>query len=413
MKKIKILAPINNFISLKCAIKAKTDFIYFGINHLNMRARNNINFKLKDLKKISKICKKNNIKSYLTLNTIIYNHDIKLVKKIINYSKNKINGIIASDNFVIQYAYKKKINVILSTQNNVTNIETIKFYSKYIDTVVLSRELNLKQIKEIIKMIKKYKIVNRKNKKIKIEIFCHGSLCMAVSGKCYISLYNNNSSANRGICKQNCRYEYLVKDKFNNEMSIKNKYIMSSKDLCTIPFLDKIVKTGISILKIEGRSKSPEYIYTTIKVYKKALNLIKNKKYNKKNKQKLLNKLKKVYNRGFWSGYYLGKKIGEWSKKPGNNSKYKKIYIGNIIKYYKKINVIKCIIKTFYLKINEKIIIYNKYIGILKKKIKKIKKNNINIKKVKKNDIFTIKINKKYKIKKNDKIYKIVYEKNI
>ncbi|XBT18194.1 MAG: peptidase U32 family protein [Candidatus Shikimatogenerans sp. Tser] len=299
MKKIKILAPINDFISLKCAIKAKTDCVYFGINHLNMRARNSVNFKIKDLKKIHKICKKNNIKHYLTLNTVIYNHDINTIKKIIKYSKNKITGIIASDNFVIQYAYKNKIDIILSTQNNVTNIETIKFYAKYVNTIVLSRELNLKQIKEIILMIKKYKILNNKKKLIKIEIFCHGSLCMAISGKCYISLYNNNTSANRGICKQNCRYKYKVKDQFNNKMDINNEYIMSSKDLCTIPFLEKIVKIGVSQLKIEGRSKSPEYIYTTIKTYKKALKLINENNYNNKNKIKLLNKLKKVYNRGF------------------------------------------------------------------------------------------------------------------
>ncbi|WGH25549.1 MAG: U32 family peptidase [Candidatus Shikimatogenerans bostrichidophilus] len=410
MKKIEILSPAGNYESLYAAIKAKADSIYFGVEQLNMRTLNN-SFKIKDIEKISKICKDNKIKKYLTLNTIIYDHDIYLAKKILNISKkNKIDGVIAMDNFIINYSKKIKLPVHISTQVNITNLETIKFYSKYCDVVVLSRELNLNQIKYITNQIKKKKIKGVSKKNIKIEIFCHGSLCMAISGKCYLSLHSYNSSANRGACKQNCRRQYLVKDLNSNiNLKIDNKYIMSSKDLCTINFLDKIIKSGVNILKIEGRSKSPEYVYTTTKCYKKAVELIKKNKFNIYNKKKLLNKLKTVYNRGFWSGYYLGQKIGEWAKCDGSISTYKKEYLG-LVKEQKNKRV-KILIQSYNLELKNIILIIGEKIGVKKIQINNLINNKFKkIKKAKKGDICYIYL--PFKVYKKNKIYKLINNDN-
>lgn len=312
------------------------------------------------------------------------------------------------DNFVINYANKLKIPIHISTQLNITNIESLKFYSKFTDVFVLSRELNLNQIKNICKKIKINKIKGFSNKLIKIEIFCHGSLCMAISGKCYISLHSYNSSANRGVCKQNCRRKYIVKDKKTNfKMLIDNEYIMSPKDLCTINFLDKIINTGINILKIEGRGKSPEYISVCTKCYKEAILSIYNNTYNEDKILFWINELKKVYNRGFWKGYYLGKKIGEWVKKDNSLSTNKKIFIGTIIKYYNKKKIMIINIQSFNLKINDKILIIGNKIGVKKYKIISLKdKNKKNIKNIEKNNICTSYI--PFKVYKKNKIYKII-----
>ncbi|WGH26532.1 MAG: U32 family peptidase [Candidatus Shikimatogenerans bostrichidophilus] len=407
-KKIELLSPIGSIESLYAAINSGANSIYYGIEQLNMRSINS-SFRIKDIKYINNICIKNNIKKYLTLNSIIYDHDINLTKKILNSSKdNNIDGVIAMDNFVIKYCNKIKIPVHISTQLNITNIESLKFYSKYADVFVLSRELNLNQIKYICKIIKNENILGFSKKRIKIEIFCHGSLCMATSGKCYISLHSYNSSANRGSCKQNCRRKYLVKDKKSKfKMLIDNEYIMSPKDLCTINFLDKIIKTGIDILKIEGRGKSPEYVSVCTKNYKKALFYIKKKKYSNTIKKKLINNLKKVYNRGFWDGYYLGQKIGEWTDKDGNKSIFKKIFIGIILKYLtiKKIAILD--IKNYNLKINDKILIIGNKIGVKKFKIKSLRdKNKKKKKKIKQNNICTFYI--PFKIYPKNKIYKLI-----
>ncbi|MDH3004734.1 MAG: U32 family peptidase [Candidatus Shikimatogenerans sp. JK-2022] len=408
MNKIEILSPAGNYESLYAAIESGADSIYFGVEQLNMRALNN-KFKINDIKKIASICKKNKVKKYLTLNTIIYDHDINLVKEILKISKkNNINGIIAMDNFVINYANKLKIPINISTQLNITNFETLKFYSKFSDIIVLSRELNLNQIKNICKKIKIENILGFSKKLIKIEIFCHGSLCMAISGKCYFSLHTYNSSANRGACKQNCRRKYIVKDYLNNlKYKIDNEYIMSSKDLCTISFLDKIVNTGINILKIEGRGKSPEYVSITTKCYKEALNSILNNTYSKDKVKYWINELKKVYNRNFWGGYYLGQKIGEWTNKDGNYSIEKKIFIGSILKYIKKEKSMLINILSYNLKQNDKIYIIGKKIGVKKMVIKKkilIKKKKK--KKIKKGEIGSIKV--PFKVYKKNSIYKII-----
>ncbi|WGH24902.1 MAG: U32 family peptidase [Candidatus Shikimatogenerans bostrichidophilus] len=407
MKKIELLSPAGNYDSLYAAINSGADSIYFGVEQLNMRALSS-NFLIKDIKKISNICNRFNIKKYITLNTIIYDNDILLVKKILNYSKlYNIDGVIAMDNFVIRYANKLKIPVHISTQLNITNLETLKFYSKYSDIIVLSRELNLNQIKFICDSIKKNKIKGRFNKLIKIEMFAHGSLCMAISGKCYLSLHSDNSSANRGACKQNCRREYTVKDYNNNSYKIENKYIMSSKDLSTINFLDKIINTGISILKIEGRGKSPEYVSVVTKCYKEAIESIYNNNYTYNKIKKWEKEIKKVYNRGFWSGYYLGKNIGEWTNKSGSSSLYKKIYIGIVKNYLDKKSIMIVLINSYDIKINDYIYIIGNKIGVKIMKIKELyneKKNKVNI--IKNGNICTIKTN--FRVYKYNKIYKVI-----
>ncbi|WGH25263.1 MAG: U32 family peptidase [Candidatus Shikimatogenerans bostrichidophilus] len=408
MKKIELLSPINNYESLYAAIESGANSIYFGVEQLNMRAVNS-NLKIKDIRKISNICKKKKIKKYLTLNTIIYDHDILLVKRILKTCKKyDIDGIIAMDNFVINYSNKLNLPIHISTQLNITNIESLKFYSKYSDVIVLSRELNLNQIKNICSLIKKNNIKGFSKKKIKIEIFCHGSLCMAVSGKCYLSLHTYNSSANRGACKQNCRREYLVKDyKSNLSYKISNEYIMSSKDLCTINFLDKIIDTGINILKIEGRGKSPEYVSVITKCYKEAIESIVNKSYTQEKINDWIYKLSCVYNRGFWSGYYLGQRIGEWTQNSGSLSLKKKIYIGKVIKFYNKIKVMIMLIQSYNLEIFDNIYIIGNKIGVKETKVKKIiNKKKKEVSEVKKGEICSIKV--EFKVYTNNKIYKII-----
>ncbi|WGH24719.1 MAG: U32 family peptidase [Candidatus Shikimatogenerans bostrichidophilus] len=407
MKKIELLSPVGSYESLYAAINAGADSIYFGVEQLNMRALSS-NFMTEDIKKISRICTKYNVKKYITLNTIIYDNDILLVKKILKISKiYNIDAVIAMDNFVIEYANKLKIPVHISTQLNITNLQALKFYSRYSDAIVLSRELNLNQIKFICDSIKKENIKGYSKKRIKIEIFAHGSLCMAISGKCYLSLHSDNSSANRGACKQNCRREYIVKDSNKNSYKINNQYIMSSKDLLTINFLDKIINTGINIIKIEGRGKSPEYVKVVTKCYKEAIESVYNNKYTKDKINKWINRINNVYNRGFWSGYYLGQRIGEWSKKPGSISMYKKLYIGTVINYLSKKSVMIILINSYDIKVNDYIYIIGNRIGVKIMKIKIIydsKRVRRNI--IKSGSICTIRT--KFKVYKNNKIYKII-----
>ncbi|WOX79318.1 peptidase U32 family protein [Candidatus Shikimatogenerans bostrichidophilus] len=408
MKKIELLSPVGNYDSLYAAIESGADSIYYGIEQLNMRA-SKINFTIKDIKKINEICKKKNIKKYLTLNTIIYDHDINFVKKILYEAKEyNIDAIIAMDSFVIKYSNKLNLPIHISTQLNITNYESLKFYSKYSDVFVLSRELNLNQIKYITNKINLYNLKGFSKKKIKIEIFCHGSLCMAISGKCYLSLHTYNSSANRGVCKQNCRRKYIVKDKESNiELEVDNEYIMSSKDLCTINFLDKIIDSGVSILKIEGRNKSPEYVSKCTKCYKEAIESIYNNTYKKEKILIWINELKKVYNRGFWSGYYLGEKIGQWNNCYGSKAIKKKIFIGIVKKYYNKKKIMEIEIKSNDIKKKDKILIIGNNLGVKEIEIKLLKNENKEIiNKIKKGNICTTYV--PFKVFKNNKIYKII-----
>lgn len=304
---MELMSPAGSFESLMAAIQAGADSVYFGVEQLNMRTKSTANFTIDDLKKIAEICSKYNVRSYLTLNTIIYDHDIQLMKKIINAAKiNGISAIIASDLAVMNYTRKIGMPLHISTQANVTNIDTIDFFAHYADVMVLSRELSLMQVKSLCKDINRKKITGPAGDLVKIEIFGHGALCMAVSGKCYLSLHSNFASANRGACIQNCRRSYIVTDKEEGiEFEVDNEYIMSAKDLCTIDFLDKIIDAGVKVLKIEGRGRSVDYVHTVTRCYREALNAIKNNEYTNDKIANWKEELSTVYNRGFWDGYYL------------------------------------------------------------------------------------------------------------
>ena len=407
-KSIEIMSPAGSWESLQGAFQGGANSIYFGIEQLNMRAKSSNNFTLDDLIEIASLCKSNNIKSYITLNTIIYDHDLILMKKIIDAAKKEgINAIIASDQAVIAYASSVQMEVHISTQINITNIETIRFYSHFADVIVLSRELSLFQIKKITKEIEKQQIKGPSGKLMQIEIFAHGALCVAVSGKCYMSLHTTNSSANRGACIQNCRKTYTVTDKEDgHQFDIDNGYIMSPKDLCTIGFIDKVLDSGSSVLKIEGRGRSPEYVKTTTQCYREAVDSYLKGTYNKEKVKGWIIQLKTVYNRGFWDGYYLGQKMGEWTGIHGSKATKKKIYIGKAKKYFTKIQVAEFNLETQHLQKGDSILITGRTTGVIEAVVEEMRINDKQVKEVKKKDNFSMKLN--YKVQPNDKLYKVL-----
>ena len=407
-KSIEIMSPAGSWESLQAAIQGGANSVYFGIEQLNMRAKSSNNFTLDDLIEIASLCIKNNIKSYITLNTIIYDHDLILMKKIIDMAKKEgINAIIASDQAVIAYASSVQMKVHISTQINITNIETIRFYSNFADVIVLSRELSLRQIKNITNEIEKQQIKGPSGNLIQLEIFAHGALCVAVSGKCYMSLHTTNSSANRGACIQNCRKTYSVTDKEDGyQFDIDNEYIMSPKDLCTIGFLNQVLDSGPNILKIEGRGRSPEYVKTTTQCYREAADSYLNGSYNKDKIEEWITKLKTVYNRGFWDGYYLGQKLGEWTKTHGSKATKKKIYLGKAKKYFTNLQVAEFNIESFNLKKGDNILITGTTTGVIETIVDEMRNNDKLVTDVKKGDNFSMKLD--YFIRPNDRLYKVV-----
>ena len=336
------MAPAGSWESLSAALKAGADSIYFGVESLNMRAHSAAHFTISDLHNIAVRCAEAGVKSYLTVNTIIYGEDLEMMRSICDAAKEAaISAIIASDVAVLQYCKEIKQEVHLSTQLNISNIEALKFYAQFADVVVLARELNLDQVAEISRQIDAQNILGPSGKKVRIEMFCHGALCMAISGKCYLSLNNLGSSANRGSCLQVCRRSYTVRDRETGlELDVDNKYIMSPKDLKTIRFLDRMVEAGVTVFKIEGRARGPEYVYTVVQCYKEALEAVQSgKPITEDMKDNWDKRLATVFNRGFWDGYYLGQTLGEWNSEYGSSATEKKVYVGRGVKYFSKIGV--------------------------------------------------------------------------
>lgn len=402
------MAPAGSFEALMAAIQAGADSVYFGIEQLNMRAKSSINFTLEDLREIAHRTQEYGVKSYITLNTIIYDHDIRLMKTIVDAAKEAgITAIIASDLAVINYANSAGMEVHISTQLNVTNVETVKFYSHFADVMVLSRELSLKQVKMITEAIRREDIRGPKGELIAIEIFGHGALCMAVSGKCYLSLHTHNSSANRGACVQNCRRTYKVIDlEDGHELEIDNEYIMSPKDLNTIDILDQVVDAGIKVLKIEGRGRSADYVYTTVKCYREALDAIAEGSYSKEKAGEWMERLASVFNRGFWNGYYLGQKLGEWTDTSGSKATQRKVYIGKGVKYFPKIGVAEFKMEAGSFRVGDRILITGPTTGVHETEVKEIRVELEPVEEAQKGVNCSIPV--EVKIRPSDKLYKIV-----
>ncbi|MDR2206028.1 MAG: U32 family peptidase [Flavobacteriaceae bacterium] len=407
--KIELMSPAGDFSSLQAALDNGADSVYFGVEQLNMRARASINFTMDDLPEISRRCKEKGVRTYLTLNTIIYDHDLSVIKTLLDKAKSaELTAVIAMDQAVIAYARQIGMEVHISTQINITNIETVKFYALFADTMVMSRELSINQIKKICRQIEKEQIKGPSGNLVEVEIFGHGALCMAVSGKCYLSLHSHNSSANRGACKQNCRKKYTVIDQESGfEIELDNEYMMSPKDLCTIGFLNEIADAGVKVLKIEGRGRAPEYVATVTKCYREAIDSISNGTFSQEKVNEWMKLLENVYNRGFWSGYYLGQELGEWSPNPGSNATQKKIYIGKGRHFYPKSNIAEFLIEAYDLALGDKILIQGPTTGSQEMVMEQMMiDEKPEAKKASKSDVITFKTD--FRVRPSDKLYKIV-----
>jgi len=407
-----IMAPVGSWDCLTAAIKAGANSVYFGIEGLNMRNGSANNFTINDLKTIAEICEKNSVKSYLTINTIIFDNDIELMKRIIDAAKEaKISAIIASDVAAMTYAVQNDVEVHLSTQLNITNIESLKFYAQFADVVVLAREVDLEKVYKIHQTIENEQIKGRNGELVKIEMFCHGALCMAVSGKCYLSLHHYNTSANRGECTQLCRRSYLVKDTSSDaELEIDNQYIMSPKDLKTIHFLNKMIDAGVRVFKIEGRARGAEYVKNVVECYSQAIDAYLNNDFTEEKIKIWDEKLARVFNRGFWNGYYLGQKLGEWTSVYGSNATRRKVYIGKCTNYFKKLDVAEFILESGELKVGDEILVIGYTTGAYEQKVDEIRVDLLPVEKVGKGVPFSIKTTEP--IHRNDKLYlmEVVFE---
>lgn len=407
--KIELMSPAGDFTSMQAAIDNGADSIYFGVEQLNMRARASMNFTLDDLPEIYRRCSEKVVRTYLTLNTIIYDHDLSLIKMLLDKAKAaNLTAVIAMDQAVISYARQIGMEVHISTQINITNIETVKFYALFADTMVMSRELSMSQIKKICDQIVKEQVKGPSGNLVEVEIFGHGALCMAVSGKCYLSLHSANSSANRGACKQNCRKKYTVIDQETGfEIELDNEYMMSPKDLCTISFLDQIVDAGVSVLKIEGRGRAPEYVATVTKCYREAIDSIADGTYNEEKVAEWMKQLETVYNRGFWGGYYLGQELGEWSSENGSAATQKKVYIGKGRHFYSKSNIAEFLIEAYDLTVGDKVLIQGPTTGSKEMVLESMRVDKKpDSEKASKSDVVTFKTD--FKVRPSDKLYKIV-----
>lgn len=403
-----IMAPVGSRESLAAAIQAGANSVYFGIGKLNMRSHSANHFDISDLRDIAKTCNEHNIKTYLTVNTIIYDNDIPAMKEIIDAAKKAgISAVIASDVAVMTYCNEVGVEVHLSTQLNISNVEALKFYSHFADVSVLARELNMDQVKYIHEQIEKQNICGPKGKQIRIEMFCHGALCMAVSGKCYLSLANSNRSANRGECVQICRRSYTVTDnETGNQLEIDNKYIMSPKDLKTVRFIDRMMDSGVRVFKIEGRARGPEYVYTVVTCYKEAIQSVLDGTFTESKKDEWDKRLATVFNRGFWDGYYQGQTFGEWNKHYGSVATEKKVLVGKVVKYFSKLNVAEIAVEASDFNKGDKLLITGPTTGVMYLNADEIRYDLKPVDTAKQGERVSIPV--KGKVRPSDKIYKLV-----
>lgn len=362
-----IMAPVGSRESLMAAIQAGADSVYFGIGQLNMRSHSANHFTIDDLHEIAQMCQEHGIKTYLTVNTIIYDDDIETMRMIVDAAKaTRITAVIASDVAVMTYCNKVGVEVHLSTQLNISNVEALKFYAQFADVVVLARELNMDQVAAIYQQIQDQQIKGPKGELVRIEMFCHGALCMAVSGKCYMSLHDANRSANRGGCVQICRRSYTVTDnETGTELEIDNKYIMSPKDLKTVRFIDRMMKSGVRVFKIEGRARGPEYVYTVVSCYKEAIRSVLDGTLTEEKKDLWDERLATVFNRGFWDGYYQGQSLGEWNRHYGSAATEKKVLIGKVLKYFSKLGVAEIAVEAAPFSQGDKLLITGNTTGVM------------------------------------------------
>lgn len=372
---VEVMSPVGSFETLATAIQAGAQSVYFGLGVLNMRAKSTVNFTEDDLSKIVEICKQNNVKSYLAVNTVMFDNDIPTMHRLIDLAKEKdVTAIIASDASVLQYAFDKGVEIHASTQLNITNIEAVKFYSRYCDVVVLARECSLDKVRYIHEQIIKQDIRGPKGGLVRIEMFVHGALCMATSGKCYLSLHEMNHSANRGACLQICRRGYEVTDlESGDKLVVENEYIMSPKDLCTIEFLHELLDAGVEVLKIEGRARPPEYVKLTTQIYRNAVKEIQAGTYSPEKAKADKEKLSEVFNRGFWNGYYLGQRLGEWTDTHGSKAKYHKEFVGTVNNFFSKLSVAEIYLNSGKLKLGDTCLIIGQTTGTVEFKISEIR----------------------------------------
>lgn len=405
-KDFELMAPVGSWESLAAAISAGANAVYFGIGGLNMRSRSSVNFSADDMEEIACTCNEKGVKTYLTVNTVIYDGDISYMQEIITRAhKTGINAIIASDIAAIMFARSINQEVHISTQVNITNIEAVRFFSQWADVMVLARELNLDQVSNIHNLIKEENICGPNGKQIQLEMFCHGALCMAVSGKCYLSLHELNSSANRGACNQICRRAYTLRDKDTDaEISVENQYLMSPKDLKTIHFLNKMVDAGVRIFKIEGRARGPEYVKESVECYSQALNAICEGRYTRELIQEWEERLNKIFNRGFWDGYYLGQRLGEWSEKYGSSATRTKEYIAKTTKWFSRLNVGEFRMESGELYIGDEVIVIGPTTGALIFNVEELHLDSGPVTSVKKGDIFSMPVPEK--VRQADRLYK-------
>ncbi len=405
---VEIMSPVGSFESLMAAIQGGANSVYFGIGKLNMRSKSSKNFDLNDLVTIAQICKEHHIRTYITLNTVVYDTELDEMRQVIDAAKeNGITAIIASDQSVIHYAFSKKMEIHMSTQTNITNIEAVKFYSMFADVMVTARELNLDQVKAITDTIEREQIKGPSGELVQIEIFAHGALCMAVSGKCYLSLDNLNSSANRGACLQTCRRPYAVKDKDGGiELEVDNEYIMSPKDLKTVGFLDRILNSGVRVLKIEGRGRSAEYVKKVTRVYREAADAWLAGTYTPEKIEQWDLELNSVYNRGFWDGYYLGRKMGEWTERYGNQATTKKLFLGSITNYFTKLGVAELQMQTYDLNVGDQINIIGPTTGVYEDVITELRVDLQKVEQALKGQ--AVSFSTKEIVRRGDKVYKLI-----